>query len=278
MPKRDAFKSRRNPRSALKSSTKLLVFITYVAMLAINGLANALPINGLNTGEVSDAYPNLFAPAGMTFAIWGVIYLLLAAYVLYQFGAFHNKSDQIKGELLNKVGLAFSASSLANAAWIFAWHYKVVPVSLALIVVMLVCLIFINKLVHAEMLSGKERFFIQLPFSIYFGWVTVATIANATTLLVWLDWSRFGLSEADWTVIILAVGLLIGIVTMVQHRSMSYGFVLLWAYFGILTKHVSPNGFSGQYPPVITTLFICLSLFSMAEVYLIYLGRKQKEQ
>ncbi|NCB41852.1 MAG: tryptophan-rich sensory protein [Clostridia bacterium] len=247
-------------------------------MIAVNGLANALPINGLNTGEASDAYPNLFAPAGMTFAIWGVIYLLLAAYVLYQFGAFQNKDEQIKGELLNKVGLLFAVSSLANAAWIFAWHYQIVPVSLALIVAMLFSLILINGKIRKEKLSLKEKFFIQLPFSIYFGWLTVATIANATTLFVRLDWQGFGLSEVAWTVIILVVGLLIGVATMIYHKSMSYGFVLLWAYFGILTKHVSPDGFSGQYPPVITTLFVCLSIFAIAEVYLVYLKRKQIEQ
>lgn len=258
----------------VKNSTKILVFVTYIAMIAANALANILPINGLNTGEVSDSYPNLFAPAGMTFAIWGVIYALLAAYALYQAGLFNGKKEVLKGDLLNKVGFIFSISSLLNTVWIFAWHYKIVPLSLALISMMLLCLIVINKAIDREKLSGKEYFFIHLPFSIYFGWVTVATIANATTFFVSINWKGFGVSEVTWTVIILIVGLLIGAATMVRNRNMTYGLVLIWAYYGIWTKHVSPSGFASRYPSIIMTLLVCLFIFALTELYVIFKARK----
>lgn len=260
--------------NTVKTSTKILVFLTYIAMIAVNALANILPINGMNTGEVSDSYPNLFAPAGMTFAIWGLIYALLAMYALYQAGLFRSKQEALNGKLLNKVGIIFSVSSLLNSVWIFAWHYKIVPLSLTLISMMLLCLIAINKAIDGEKLSGKERFFVRLPFSIYFGWVTVATIANATTLFVSLNWNGFGLSEVAWTMIILGVGLLIGVATMVRKRNIPYGLVLIWAYYGIWTKHVSPSGFSSQYRPVIVTLLVCLVVFAATELYLIYKTRK----
>src|SRR5665647_1374498 len=129
----------------VKSSTKLLVIITFIIMVTINGLANVLPINGMDTGKISDSYPNLFAPAGITFAIWGVIYLLLAIYTIYQTGVFRFKDNEASGELLNKVGIIFSLSSIANAAWIFSWHYQVIPLSMGLMIAILISLILINR-------------------------------------------------------------------------------------------------------------------------------------
>lgn len=259
---------------AVKNITKVFVLITYITMIAVNGLANALPINGLNTGEVSDSYPNLFAPAGLTFAIWGVIYVLLGVHVLYQTGLFQSKDKPLGSGFLNKIAIVFSVSSLLNATWIFAWHYQIVPLSFALLSMLLLCLIAINKMIDKEKLSLKERFFIRLPFSIYFGWVTVATIANATTLLVSLNWNRFGLSEVLWTVIILFVGLIIGVATVIRNRNMAYGLVLIWSYFGIWTKHASFGEFEGQYRPIIITLLFCLVIFVATEIYLIYSTKK----
>lgn len=262
----------------LSKTTQILVVFTYVGMIAANVLANALPINGLNTGEVSDSYPNLFAPAGMTFAVWGVIYLMLAAYTLYQAGGFRYKGEIRKEALLNKIGILFSISSLANTAWIFAWHYKIIFLSLVLIITVLLSLILINKEIIKEKLSSKERFFIRLPFSLYFGWLTVATIANATTFLVHIQWTGFGLSEVSWTVFVLFAGLGIGLSAMLRNRDIAYGLVLIWAYFGILTKHVSPNGFDGRYGIIIAILYLCLVIFIAADVFLIYTEKVRVEK
>jgi len=247
------------------NSISIFVLITYLAMLTVNGLANALPINGMITGDISDSYPNLFAPTGITFTIWGVIYLLLAAHTAYQLGLFRKKGEEVKTGLLKDVGILFGISSLANFAWIFAWHYKVIPLSMVLMLVILDCLALITIRINKEKLTTNEKIFIRLPFSVYFGWITVATIANATTLLVDMLGSPvnlLGISEVVWTVAILLVGLLIGVITILKNRDVPYGLVIVWAYIGILIKHLMdkplPDGFNSQYPAVIATVIISL--------------------
>lgn len=255
---------------------QILVVVTFLAMVVVNALAQNLPINGVTPAQISDSYPNLFAPAGLTFSIWGVIYLLLAAYTLYQSGLFQGKKDLVKTELMQRIGTKFTISSLANIAWIFSWHYNIIPLSMLFMAVILVCLIMINQITSREKFTIKEKFFIRLGFSVYFGWITIATIANATTLLVSLGWNGFGKSETVWTIVILFVGLLIGVATMLKNRDIAYGLVLIWAYFGILIKHTSANGFAGQYPPIITAVIIFLVLFAAAEVYNVLMIRKIK--
>ena len=253
---------------------KAVTALTFILMVTVNGMANTLPINGLQTGQVSDAYPNLFAPAGVTFAIWGLIYLLLALYTLYQSGLFGEKGESRPGYKQSLIQKIFVLSSLFNTAWIFAWHYQLIPLSLILITGILVCLILINlELSHAS-LSDREKILVRLPFSVYFGWITVATIANATTLLGSLGWGGFGLSESTWTVIILLVGMLIGVATMLRNRSAAYGLVLIWAYGGIWLKHTSEDGFSGQYGAVNTTVLLCITIYVASEGYLLFKAKK----
>lgn len=249
----------------MKTKIKMLVVVTFIVMIVVNALANILPINGVNTGSVSDSFPNLFAPAGLTFAIWGLIYFLLAGYTFYQLGII-NKNDKSKN-LLDKIGVVFSISSIANAVWIFTWHYKIIYVSIVLMAIILICLIIIVNLIRKENLSLKEKIFVKLPFSIYFGWITVATIANITTLLVSLNWDGFGIAEGIWTVIIVSVGAITGILTIMRNKDYAYGSVIVWAYIGILIKHTSLSGFNNMYPEVIITVIISLVLIVVANVY-----------
>jgi hypothetical protein len=242
-----------------KSSIRLLKFfnvVSFILMVVVNALANILPINGIGTGAISDLYPNLFAPAGITFSIWGVIYLLLAGFVVYQLGISRNDGTF---DLWWGISPLFIISSVANTIWIFSWHYQIIPLSMILMAIILVCLILINKKINRHQLTMKESIFIRLPFSVYFGWITVATIANATTLLVSLNWNGWGLSERMWMVIILLIGLAIGVATTVRNKDVAYAFVILWAYLGILIKHLSATGFAGNYPDIITT--VCISMF-----------------
>lgn len=250
--------------NVVKISTRFLVTVTFLAMIVTNALANILPINGRGTGVVSDAYANLFAPAGLTFAIWGLIYLLLAGYTVYLAGFLQKSKVPAKTGLLEKTGLLFALSSIANTAWIFAWHYDQIGLSMLLMLVILLCLILINLATRKETLTIRERIFIGIPFSVYFGWITVATIANATTLLVSLGWEGLGIPEAIWTILIVVVGMLIGVVTMLRNRDIAYGLVLVWAYLGILVKHTSPDGFGGQYLAIIITVSTCIVLFILA--------------
>ncbi len=240
---------------------KIATVIAYIAMVTVNFLANALPINNRDTGTISDAYPNLFAPAGLTFSIWGLIYLLLAGYVIH-FCLSQEKIPTSKKALhLKHVAILFIATSLANISWIFAWHYDIIGLSVFIMAILLALLIRIADILRQEQLNTREKICIVLPFSIYFGWITVATIANITVFLVSVGWNGFGIADFIWTSIILFIGALIGILRMHKDKNVAYGLVLIWAYLGILLKHLSPEGFDGQYPSIIASVILCLLLF-----------------
>lgn len=147
---------------------KVIMVLTFLTMLIVNVLANILTINEVTTGQVSDSFPNPFAPAGLTFSILGLIYLLLAGYTLYHVGLIQSDTKTFKTELFNKIGILFSVSSIANAAWVFSWHYYKIPLSMLLIDVILICLVLINRLTTNKSFSAKDYFFIRLPFSVYF--------------------------------------------------------------------------------------------------------------
>lgn len=248
---------------------RVLVAVSFLAMVAVNALANLLPINGQTTGEVSNAYPNLFTPAGLTFGIWGLIYLLLAGFTLYHLGLFRGDKAHSRSGLLNRIGLWFIVSSFANAAWVFAWHYHAIGWSMLLMVIILFSLIMINLATGRERFSWREQLFMRLPFSVYFGWITVATIANVAVLLVSLGWDRLGITDATWTVLVIIAGLLIGGITAVRQRDIAYGLVLVWAYAGILVRHLSAQGWVGQFPTVVLTVGISIALLLALEVYLL---------
>ncbi|MBK7093925.1 MAG: tryptophan-rich sensory protein [Saprospiraceae bacterium] len=236
---------------------KIIALIAYAAMLAVNYFANSLPINNRSTGEISDSYPNLFSPAGLTFSIWGLIYLLLGAYVVYQF---LNKDQKIE-DLLKKINPLFIATSVANISWIFAWHYDFICLSVLIIAALILALIKIADILRTEKLTPGEKFYIMVPFSVYFGWITVAAIANFTVFLVSIGWNGFGIADYAWTSIILMIGALIGVLRMHKDENIAYGLVLVWAYLGILIKHISASGFNGQNPGIIFTVIACLVLY-----------------
>ncbi len=240
---------------------KIITGIVYVAMVGVNFLANGLPINNRSTGEISDAYPNLFTPAGVTFSIWGLIYLLLAGYIIYQFISFGEGSDPKKEHFLRRVNVFFIGTSLANLSWVFAWHYDFIGLSVCIMALLLFLLMRIADTLRRETLTAREKLFVALPFSVYFGWITVATIANITVFLVSIGWNGWGIADFVWTSVILLVGALIGILRMCKDSSVAYGAVFIWAYLGILLKHLSADGFGGQYPSIIVTVVACLTAF-----------------
>lgn len=256
---------------------KISVTIWYVAMITTNYLANALPIWWVTTGEASDSFSNLFTPAWITFSIWGLIYLLLLGFCIYQFN-FNKKESKIKkGKIINTVGKYFLITSIANIIWIFAWHYGIIWLSVLIMLVLLFFLIKIADVVNKGDFSLSENIFIRVPFSVYFGWVTVATIANITVLLVSISWNRFSLSEAFWTVIILLVGAWIGIARTLKDKNIFYGSVLVWAYCGILIKHLSETWFNWKYPSIITTVALCVVLFLITIGYVSYKKNRIKK-
>jgi len=234
-------------------NNKYVVLILFVAMVGVNFLANALPLNGVTTGDLSDLYTNLFTPAGLTFSIWGLIYLLLGGFTIYQLTK--------ESSAISKLRRYFIWTSLANIAWIFAWHYQIIWLSLIIMVTFLVLLIKTASILRKQQHTSKDHLWLKLPFSVYFGWISVATIANFTVFFVDIGWNRFGLSEVFWMIAILIVGALIGSARALYDKNLAYLGVFVWAYIGILIKHTSPSEFAGAYPAVITTLYILISAY-----------------
>ena len=234
---------------------KISVTVSYIFMIAVNGLANYLPLNGQNTGEISDSYPNLFAPAGFTFAIWGLIYLLLGGFVLYQWKRSSDFSMQQNKHLLNKIRSPFIWTSLFNAIWLFCWHYEYIALSTVFMIGLLGTLIYIVRSMKDLKLSFIENICLKLPFSVYFGWITIATVANITITLVKWNWNGFGLTDQFWTIGILLIALAIASATIYLYRDLAYGLVIIWAYWGIASKHMMSSGWDNQYPMILYTVY-----------------------
>ncbi|GAB4470450.1 MAG: hypothetical protein Kow0088_03380 [Anaerolineales bacterium] len=213
-----------------------LILLSLLATLLVNGMANALPLNGQTTGEISDRFEVFFVPAGYVFSIWGLIYLGLIAFAIYQ-----ALPAQRTNPRLQAIGDWVVLANVANAAWIFLWHYEQFPLTLLAMLTLLVSLIVIYlKLgIGRQQISTAERWLVHLPFRIYLGWITVATVANVTDLLKYLDWDGFGISPELWFSLVLMAVLAIVIAVNLTRRDAAFTLVILWALAGIAIKHNS---------------------------------------
>jgi len=245
---------------------------SYLIMIGLNAAANIFRFNGITTGEVSDSYPNLFAPAGITFSIWGVIYILLIVYIIYSIKILWDtkvQGTQCRNVYLENTAFYFMLSSVANAIWMITWHYRLLFASVILMSFILWCLYSINKSavrVYGNCcLKNKEQLIIRLPFGIYFGWITVAFVANITTLLVSYGFDG-GSYERYITVGVLLLAAGIAFLIIYKQSNVFYGPAVIWAYLGILNKHISKNGFAARYPDIIITVIICLAVLIGIEV------------
>jgi len=209
------------------------VIVVILATITINILANALPINGLNTGQVSDSFSVYFVPAGYVFSIWGIIYIGLIAYAIYQ--ALPAQKDNPR---MQSTGWWVLLGGLANSIWIFLWHYQQFVATLGAMLILLATLIAVYLRLRAgqKKVSMAETWMARVPFSIYLGWITVATVANISDVLDFVGWNRFGLSEATWMVIILGAVLVIAGLMNFLRRDVAYTLVILWALIGIAVK------------------------------------------
>lgn len=249
----------------MKRSTVALAvanIVAYLAMVVVNGLANALPLNGRQTGEISDAYPNLFVPAGLTFAIWGLIYLLLLGFVVAGLVA-ALREGEAAGEVA-RIGPLFLVSSGANLAWIFAWHWERIPLTLVLMLVILGSLIWtcLRLDIGRRSVGPATRLTMHLPFSVYLGWITVATIANVTALLVSIGWGGLGIGPVTWTVSMIVVASAITLAVIVTRRDLAYTLVIAWAFLGIYLERTA----EGDAPAVAWTAIAAAGVLTAAAV------------
>ena len=208
--------------------------LAVVATLALNGLANAIPLNGQTTGEISDRFQVYFVPAGYVFSIWGLIYLALIGFAVYQ-----ALPAQRENPRLRRIGYLFALSCVANVAWLFLWHYEIFSLTLVAMLTLLLSLIaiYLRLGIGRTRVSTTETLFVRVPFSIYLGWITVATIANATSLLDYLNWGGWGLSPEVWAVIMLVAGAAIASAVALTRGDVAYMLVIVWAFVGIAVKH-----------------------------------------
>lgn len=213
----------------------ILNTIGLIITISINGLANALPINGQTTGELSDLYPNLFVPTGLTFSIWGIIYLLLLAFVVNQwFIAFNRTKD---ASFIKNIGPWFLISCVANSSWILAWHYMMPGLSLIIMLVLLFTLIKMYLIIEvSETNSRIDRLMIHVWISVYLGWITVATIANTTAVLVGIGWNGGPIDPAIWTILMIAIAAAMGAYFALVKKDAFYTMVIIWALYGIYLK------------------------------------------
>lgn len=212
---------------------QMLNALLVVAVLAVNTLANALPFNGLSTGEISDRFNSLFVPAGYVFSIWGIIYIGLIAFAIIQVLPASSDNETLAG-----ISPYFWLSYLANIAWLFLWHYEVFLLTIVVMLVLLFSLIMIyRQLKHSDRLeSGIPAKVIRWTFSIYLGWVSVATIANASQVLDFYHWRGWGISAPSWAVIMLLVAAMLGVIMRWREGDVPYVLVIIWAFIGIAQK------------------------------------------
>jgi hypothetical protein len=212
---------------------QLVTVIAFLATLAVNAAANALPINGVTTGEISDRFSVYVIPAGYVFGIWGLIYLLLAGFTTWQ-ALPRNRTD----ETLRSLGWLPALTGVLNTAWILLWHYGVFPLTVPVMVGLLLALITIHlRLVaRAADLRGIRFWAVRLPWSVYLGWITIATIANVAQTLSALGFTGLGIAPVAWAGAVLLLGLAIAVRFVTQFGVVAYALVIAWAYAGIVVK------------------------------------------
>jgi benzodiazapine receptor len=208
--------------------------VAFVLTVIVNSLAGSTTLlGGVNTAEISDSNPTLITPAGYVFSIWGIIYVLLGVFVIFQ-----ALPSQREKEYTKKIGWLFVLSSLANIVWLFLWQYEILSVSVVLMFLLLATLIaiYLRLNIGKSAVSLREKLAVHMPFSVYLGWITIASIANVSVFLVSENWDGFRISAETWATLIIIVALIIAILVLATRKDIAYGLVIIWALVGIAVK------------------------------------------
>ncbi len=225
------------------------IVLGFIGTIVVNVLSSVGIINNIDPGTLSDAIPNYFVPAGLTFSVWGLIYIGLAFLTVYSTIALFKKKEE-ESYFINKMGVEFIIASIANIVWVFLWHYQapgnyMVEFSLIAMVVLLASLLtmYIRLKIGKSEISQKERWFIHIPISLYLGWITIATVANATAVIVDLSinkllYSGYALTEIYWTNFMLIVATIITLLMLYIRKDIAYSLVVIWAFVGIIIKRI----------------------------------------
>jgi len=229
----------------------IINLLAYILVLTVNFLANALPLNGQTTGEISNKLNVLFTPAGYVFSIWGLIYLLLGIWVLLQFAKSRRNLP-----VYQTTSALFVLSCILNSLWIFVWHYEFFAVSVVVIILLLLTLIRLYK----KLVAADVTFFQLLPFSVYLGWVSVATISNISYYLKYIEWGGFGIPESIWVLILLIAATWIALYMLIVQKNPIYPLVFVWAFIGIGVRNQDMNEPLVEYGAYFFAVVIFLSV------------------
>lgn len=233
--------------------------VAFAAVLVINYLATSLPIGGNTTWALSDLYPNLFTPAGLTFSIWWLIYLSLLWFVIWQIVDLHKK---ITHNITKKIWIWFLISCLINISRIFAWHYKFVFLSVVIMLLFLITLIIIDNRVEnwKKLWKRMDKLLVQIPFSLYLWWISVATIANISARLVNVWWNARWMSDIFWTILLIIIATILALLSLYKKNNIIFALVIIRAFLWIIIKRVDVDPVYAS--SIIWTLWICISAIS----------------
>jgi len=243
-------------KDTLRQITNL---VTVLIALTVNILATALPLNGQNTGEISDRFKVYFVPAGYVFSIWGIIYIGWIAFTIYQFRASQKESPRLR-----RLGYLFAISNIFNAAWLFTWHYNFFGLGVLVMLTLLGLLIvsYLRLDVNRAPVSLAERWSVDIPFSVYLGWITVAAVANIADWLYLVNWDGFGIGPQTWAVIMIIVASVVGLLMALTRSDAAYLFVLVWSFIGIAIKQTpTPNVAIGAW--IAAVFMLVLAVYSL---------------
>lgn len=238
---------------------RVLITLGTIFALTLNLLANLLPINNLTTAELSDKYAVYFVPAGYVFSIWGVIYLFLIAYAILQIT---QKSEKFQ-KVFNAIFPFHLAGLILNGVWILFWHYEQVEVSVLIMLGLLASLILTYlKINKSKLEKGYKSKIVKATFSIYLGWISVATIANITVALFKNGVTEFIFNGQIWaSILILIAGVLASI--FIFRKDYFYPAVIIWAIVGIAIKFSSVNIINIA---IITAIFLMFATWSWKNI------------
>lgn len=215
----------------------IINLVALFGVLAVNFLAETIPLNGLTSAQIANRYPDLlYFPANYAFSIWSVIYAFLIAFGIYQV-----LPAQRDNPHLQRIGWLFVATCIFNAAWLISFHYLQFALSMVMMIALLITLIaiYMRLRIGIEPVSRATKWLIHVPFSIYLGWITAATITNAAYVLTDAGWGGFGIDAQTWALIMLTItGVLAGYIVYTR-RDIAFGLVVIWAVTSIAVRHTN---------------------------------------
>ncbi len=210
------------------SSLRWIVLISVLLNIAVNVLSNYFLINGKTIEEITRHYDNMFTPAGFTFSIWGIIYLSYLAYAFYQL-----LPSQRANPIYDRLAPGFIMANILGSVWLIVFSYELISLSLLVIITLLITAIILFRKVNEAASPKKCRKSIIIPFSLLFGCISVATLANFSAWLVYMGWAGGEQEQRTWTVMLILIAIAAGVYVSLKYKDWLYPLVVVWACLGI---------------------------------------------